>query len=48
METKIRHERIYKTETDSQTQRTDLWLSRGVDQDGSIESLGLAYVNYYI
>ena len=23
------NEPIYKTETDSQTQRTDLWLSRG-------------------
>ena len=43
------NELIYKTETDSQTQRTDLWLPRvrGV-REGWIGSLGLADANYYI
>ena len=38
------NELIYKTETDSQTQRTDLWLPRGREWIGS---LGLADANYY-
>ena len=41
---------IYETETDSQIQRTDLWLPTG---GGGVEerwsgSLGLADANYYI
>ena len=28
------NEPIYKTETDSQAQRTDLWLPRGGEWDG--------------
>ena len=43
-------ELIYGTETDSQTQRTDWWLSgglRGVGE-GWIGSLGLADANYYM
>ena len=38
------NEPIYKTETDSQTERTDLWLP-GEEQTGS---LGLGDANYYI
>ena len=34
-------ELIYETETESQTQRTDFWLPRGVGE-GWIGSLGLA------
>ena len=42
------NELINETETDSQTQRTDLWLSRGKGmQEGWIGSLGLADANYY-
>ena len=43
------NEPIYETETDSQTSRTDLWLSRvkGVGE-GRTGSLGLADANYYI
>ena len=34
---------IYERETDSQTQRTDLWLPTGMGVgEGSIESFGLA------
>ena len=41
------NEPIYKT--DSQTQRTDLWLPRGIgDGEGWIRSLGSADANYYI
>ena len=36
---------MYETETDSQ--RTDLWLPRGMG-DGRIGSFGLADANYYI
>ena len=40
------NELIYKTETDSQTQRTDLWLPRGRGVgEGWIGSLGLADAN---
>ena len=43
------HESIYETETDSQTQRTDLWLPRGRGlREGWRGSLGLADTNYYI
>ena len=42
------NEHIYKTETHSQTQRTDLWLPKlGELEEGWI-SLGLADANYYI
>ena len=34
-------EPIYEIETDSKTQRTDLWLSGGKDE-------GLADANYYV
>ena len=36
-------EHICETESDSQTQKTDLWLSRGGG-----EGLGLTDANYYI
>ena len=43
------NELLYKTETDSQTQRTDLRLPRGGGVgEGWIGSLGLAEANYYI
>ena len=42
------NELIYKSETDSQTQRTDLGLLREGVEEGWIGSLGLADVNYYI
>ena len=39
---------IYETETDSQTQRTDMWLPRGRELgEGWIGSLGLAEANKY-
>ena len=39
---------IYETETDSQTQRADLWLPRGMGVgEGWTGSLRLAYTNYY-
>ena len=38
-----------KTEADSQTQRTDLWLPRGLGGgEGRTGSLGLVDTNYYI
>ena len=43
------NELIYETETDSYTQRTDLWLPRGRGGGaGWIGSLGLPDANYYI
>ena len=43
------NEPIYETETDSQTQRTDLWLPRGGRSGGGrTESLALADANYYV
>ena len=43
------NEHIYETETDSQTERTDLWLSRGWGVgEGWMGSLGLADATYYI
>ena len=40
------NELIYETETDSETQRRDLWLPRGRQVgEGRIESLGLADEN---
>ena len=46
VESKIWHnELIYETETDSQTERTDLWLrEEGWAEEGCIGSLGLADV----
>ena len=39
-------ESIYRTETDSETQRTDLWLPRERwVEEGNIGSLGLSDVN---
>ena len=43
------NELISETETDSQTQRTDLWLPRGTGEGvGWTGSLELADTNYYI
>ena len=43
------NEPVYKTETDAQTQRTDLWLPRGTGEGvGWTGSLGLVDANYYI
>ena len=43
------NELIYKTETDSQTQRTNLWLPKKGMGEGYIRSLGFAdYVYVYI
>ena len=43
------NEHICKTETHSQTQRTDLWLPRGRGEEmGQTGSLGLVGANYYI
>ena len=40
-------ELIYETETDSWTQKTDLWLPRGRrEREGRIWSLGLADSDY--
>ena len=41
------NELIHKTEMDSHTERTNLWLPR-LGQGGWIRSLGLADANYYI
>ena len=43
------NEPIYKTETDSWTQRTDLWLPRGRGKGvGWMGSSGLVDADYYI
>ena len=43
------NELTYETDTDSQTQRTDMWLPRGrAVGEGWIGRLGLADVNYYV
>jgi len=45
------NEPIYKTETNSETWRTDLWLPRvgvGGGQEGWTRSLELADASYYI
>ena len=41
------NEPIYKAETDSQIQRTNLWLQRGRGEERT-GSLGLADVNCYV
>ena len=44
-----RNEPIYETETDSQVQRTDMWLPRRLGvEDGWFGSLALAEANYYM
>ena len=43
------NELIYKTETESQTERVDLYLPRGRGMgEGWSGSIGLADANYYI
>ena len=39
------NELIYKIEIDSQTQKTNLWLTKGKRGEGKIRSLGLTYIN---
>ena len=42
------NECIYKTETDSQTQKTDLWLPKGRGRgEGQIRNMGLTGTNDY-
>ena len=41
------NEAIYETETDSQTERTDLWLPLGEGRDG-VGGWRLADVSFYI
>ena len=41
------NEFIYKIETDSQTQKTNLWLPKGREWGGTIRSKGLTGTNYY-
>ena len=42
------NESIYKTETDSQTQKTNLWLPKGKGfGEGEIRSMGLTDTDYY-
>ena len=42
-------ELIYKTETNSQAQRADMWLPRGRgEEEGGTGSLGLVDTNYYV
>ena len=44
-----RNELIYKAETDSQTQKTNLWFSKGKGWGGMINSeSGLTYIHHYI
>ena len=40
------NELIYKTETESQTQKTNLWLPKG--KEGQIRSMGLTDTKYSI
>ena len=42
------NELIYKTETDSQTLKENVWLPKGKKQEGQIRSSGLTYTNYCI
>ena len=40
---------FYEAETDSQTQRTNLWLPKGREEGrGTNRSMGLTDINYYI
>ena len=40
------NELINKTEIDSQTEKTNLWLPEGKGKKGYIRSLGLTYTHY--
>ena len=42
------NEPIFKTEIDTQTQRTDLWLPEEGKGEGWTGSLGFVDANYYI
>ena len=43
------NELIYKTKTDSQTLKTNLWLPKGKGrEEGRVRSLELTHVHYYI
>ena len=42
------NELIYKTETDSQAQKTNLLLPKGKEGEGQIRNLGLTDTHYYI
>ena len=39
---------IYKTETDPQTQKTNLWLPNGWGKEWQIRGMELTDMNYYI
>ena len=41
------NESIYKTETDSRKQKTNLWLAKGRGNEGQVRSMGLTDINYY-
>ena len=41
------NESIYKTETESQTLKTNLWLPKGKRREGYIRSMELTDTNYY-
>ena len=41
-------ELIHKTETDSQTEKTNLQLPKGTAGEGKIRSFALVETNYYI
>ena len=44
---KYKNKCIFKTETDSQAQKTNLWLQKGRGgQEGQIRSMGLTDRNY--
>ena len=42
------NELIYKTETDSQTQKTNLWLPKGEGVRDKLEVWGLTDTYYYV
>ena len=42
------NELVYKTETERQTPKTNIWLSKGGAGVGQINTLGLKYTHYYI
>ena len=41
------NEFTYKIETDSQTQKTNLWLPKGKEEGRTVRSKGLTGTNYY-